>query len=29
MEELVMEFLGVKEKVNEYLESCKDEILSL
>lgn len=29
MEELDMEFSGAKEKANEYLESCKDEILSL
>lgn len=29
MEELEMEFSGAKEKANEYLESCKDEILSL
>lgn len=29
VEELEMEFSGAKEKANEYLESCKDEILSL
>ena len=29
MEELEMEFSGAKEKANEYLESCKDELFSL
>lgn len=29
MEELEMEFSGAREKANEYLESCKDELLSL